>query len=857
MPYEGFRCITLCLCYNPDPDGLLNANRLSQHKEQRVTRWILRCAFGHVQNLMAREVNHPDDTGFATGSRDESASSDEAAGPTRTSGGLFPPASEDCDGIGPPVIRGYDLVRELGRGGQGDVYEAIQRATHRVVALKTLRFGRYASDRDRLRFEREVDVVANLRHPNIVTLYESGESGGQRYFAMEFVRGQPLDRYLAEARPDITHTVELFRRISGAVAHAHRNGVVHRDLKPRNVLVDRDGEPHVLDFGLARGGGRAFLKDGSPVTVTGEFMGTLAYAAPEQFSDSAHIDSPADVYALGVMLYEALTGRQPHDSSVDFSALLRSVQESEPCHPRTLRRDMDRDLETIILRCLDRDPARRYSTAGDLTDDLDRYLEGKPILARRDRPAYVAYRKLCRLAGRHPLGACILVTLLAWGVAEYFLTTGRIIRHVDRRFQSAVQPLLRGAGGGRWSDEVVVIGLDDATVQKIEDLAHGAGVEGVSRSNRHSWRKLHGALMGRLASARPRVVAWDILFQAERAEFDADLAAGMEALQEARTRVVVGVAGMGADGMPVLSSPVRKTADAWGWIYLARSSTRVNGTWLLAHHPSHGATPSLSLATALAAAHPDADPHIDWDPCLLQARIRYSRRPAAGRRELGWLPDWDSVTVAEVKSGETTGLPPGMDAFGRRVGWTYTIVPRTEELRAHTVAYHDALTMSDAQRKDRFGGRIVLIGDVRLKTLDDPATSDRSVLDDGVGGREEFHCYMHAAAIHDLIRQIHPRQPGLLGDALLLTAGAGAGAALGFGFGSRRRVARAAVAVVASSLVIGVSGAAAARVSQLVISPAGLLVALWFSAAGAAWVRRVWDGQRVRMAAYGGGPSPA
>jgi len=806
---------------------------------------------------MSCEDNHPNGMEFTARTCDGVGWSDGATAPTRTSGGLSPPAGEEPSGIGPPVIEGYDLVRELGRGGQGDVYEAVQKATHRIVALKTLRFGRYASDRDRVRFEREVDVVANLRHPNIVTLYESGESGGHRYFAMEFVRGQPLDRYLADTRPDITQTVELFRKISAAVAYAHRNGIVHRDLKPRNVLVDGDGEPHVLDFGLARGGGRAFLTDGSPVTVTGEFMGTLAYAAPEQFSDSAHIDAPADVYAVGGMLYESLTGRQPHDSSVDFSTLLHSVRETEPCRPRAVRPDIDRDLETIILRCMDRDPARRYPTACELADDLDRYLDGRPILTKRDRPTYVVYRKASRLAGRHPLGACILVALLAWGVAEYLLTTGRIIRHVDRRFQSAVQPLLRGAGGGRWSDEVVVIALDDTTVQQIEELAHIAGVEGISRLNRHSWRRLHGALMGRLASARPRVVVWDIAFGEDRPEFDCDLVAGMEALQQAGARVVVGVAKTDWDGVPVLSTSVLRTADAWGWIYLARSSSLVNGTWLVADHRSHGPTPSLSLAAVMAAAHPDADPNIDWDPGLLTARIRYSRRPATVERELRWLPDGDSVTFAEVKPSEAAGLPPGMDASERQVGWTYAIVPRAEELQAHTVAYHDAITMSDAQRNDRFGGRIVLVGDMRLQTLNNPAKPDRSVLDDGQGGREEFHCYMHAAAIHDLLRQVRPHQPGLLGDALLPAAGALAGTALGFAFGGRRRVARGVVLALVLALLIGASGVAAARGLQVVISPASLLVAVWLSAAAAAWVRRTWEGHRGRMAAFGGRPSLA
>jgi len=209
-------------------------------------------------------------------------------------------------------VEGYQVLSEISRGGQGVVYKAVQTATHRTVALKVLREGPYATERERRRFEREIDLAAGLDHPNIVTVYESGMTEDRPYFAMQYVRGQPLDRHVREKESGVEETLRLFLKVCGAVNHAHQRGVIHRDLKPANVLIDGEGEPHVLDFGLAKAAGAALTGEGRPVTETGQFLGTLAYASPEQTKgDPGLIDIRTDVYALGVMLYEALTGEYP------------------------------------------------------------------------------------------------------------------------------------------------------------------------------------------------------------------------------------------------------------------------------------------------------------------------------------------------------------------------------------------------------------------------------------------------------------------------------------------------------------------------------------------------------------------
>ncbi|MCE2882496.1 MAG: serine/threonine-protein kinase [Planctomycetaceae bacterium] len=296
-------------------------------------------------------------------------------------------------------IPGYQLLGEIHRGGQGAVYRAEQIATRRACAVKMLLGGRFAGEREMVRFEREIAVVARLRHPSIVTLYESGLSReGEPWFAMELVEGERLDRYVAARSMPPREIARLLRTVAEAVAYAHRRGIIHRDLKPGNILVDADGMPRVLDFGLAR----ADEVDGADMpsasrTLAGEFLGTFAYAAPEQLKgDPAAIDSRCDLYALGTVLYECLTGRKPFEGARSIGELVQQKTETVPPRPSVLRTGVDRDLDVIVLRLLAPDPARRYETADALVEDLERFLDGRPILAREDSVSYVVVKTLRR-----------------------------------------------------------------------------------------------------------------------------------------------------------------------------------------------------------------------------------------------------------------------------------------------------------------------------------------------------------------------------------------------------------------------------------------------------------------------------
>ncbi len=323
------------------------------------------------------------------------------------------------DSAGPrefPAIQGYEVIEEIGRGGMGVVYKALQVSTKRVVALKVMLAGPFASSSAVRRFEREVELAARLQHASIVRVLESGEVGGQRYYAMEFVDGIRLDRYLSRAKADRGATLRLFQRVCEAVEHAHATGVIHRDLKPSNVLVDAAAEPHVLDFGLAKATDQPQAGEATATCVSfpGQVLGTLFYLSPEQAAGLPdEVDERTDVYALGVMLFETLTGSLPFDTAGRPSEIIQRILETPPARPTALSDRVDGELETIILKALEKEKERRYQSALKMGEDLRRYLEGEPILARRPSSLYVLRKKIRkhRLPVTVALAAVILVLI--------------------------------------------------------------------------------------------------------------------------------------------------------------------------------------------------------------------------------------------------------------------------------------------------------------------------------------------------------------------------------------------------------------------------------------------------------------
>lgn len=294
-------------------------------------------------------------------------------------------------GLRVPVIPGYESLHELKRGGQGVVYSAVQKSTKRKVAIKVLLAGSMASLVQQRRFEREVEVAASLRHPNIVRVYDSGLTPeGMSYLVMEFVDGQALADAIGGAPKDgaeLRARVALFATIASALSYAHQRGVIHRDLKPSNVRIDAMGDPRILDFGLAKVLGR-MGGETIEVSQSGQFMGTLAWASPEQAEGDVHaVDVRSDVYSLGVMLYQALAGKLPYDTSSGISSALTNIKAASPAALGPTP-GLDEDLRTIVLKCLSKEPERRYQSAGDVAGDLRSWLGGEPIAARRDSAWY-------------------------------------------------------------------------------------------------------------------------------------------------------------------------------------------------------------------------------------------------------------------------------------------------------------------------------------------------------------------------------------------------------------------------------------------------------------------------------------
>src|SRR5205809_6171657 len=272
----------------------------------------------------------------------------------------------------------YELLEEIGRGGQGVVYRARQKSLNRTVALKVIGLGHWATEAHLKRFRLEAEAAASLEHPGIVPIHEVGERDGSCYFSMKFVEGGQLDEVAKRQPIPIRQAVELIAKVARIVHYAHEHHILHRDIKPGNILLDTKGEPHLTDFGLAR-----LVETESTVTRTMEVLGTPSYMAPEQaVGNNASVTSATDIYGLGAVLYQLLTGHAPFAGGTTYETV-RLVLDTEPRQPRLLNPKVDRDLNTICLKCLDKDPQRRYSSALALAEDLERWLKHEPIRARR------------------------------------------------------------------------------------------------------------------------------------------------------------------------------------------------------------------------------------------------------------------------------------------------------------------------------------------------------------------------------------------------------------------------------------------------------------------------------------------
>ena len=315
----------------------------------------------------------------------------------------------------------YELLEEIGRGGQGVVFRARQKSLNRTVALKVISLGQWASKAHLKRFRREAEAAASLDHPCIVPIYEVDERDGSCYFSMKFVEGGQLDEVTRREPMPIRRAVELIAKVARTVHYAHEHGILHRDIKPGNILLDAKGEPHLTDFGLAR-----LVESESSVTHTLDVLGTPSYMAPEQaVGNNTAVSNATDVYGIGAVLYQLLTGHPPFAGGATYETI-RLLLDTEPRQPRLLNPKIDRDLSTICLKCLEKDPKRRYSSALALAEDFERWLKHEPILARHTG-IFTRRRKWVR---RNPTSALLAASLVAFAAAAgWIVWKSELIRH--------------------------------------------------------------------------------------------------------------------------------------------------------------------------------------------------------------------------------------------------------------------------------------------------------------------------------------------------------------------------------------------------------------------------------------------
>jgi serine/threonine-protein kinase len=311
----------------------------------------------------------------------------------------------------------YELLKEVGRGGQGVVFRARQRSLNRIVALKVISLGQWASKAHLKRFRLEAEAAARLEHPGIVPIHEVGERDGSCYFSMKFIEGGQLDEVARREPIPIRRAVELIANVARTVHYAHEHGILHRDIKPGNILLDAKGEPHLTDFGLAR-----LVESESSITQTLDVLGTPSYMAPEQaVGNNAAISGVTDVYGLGAVLYQLLTDQPPFAGGATYETI-KLLLNTEPRPPRLLNPKIDRDLSTICLKCLEKDPKRRYPSALALAEDLERWLKHEPILARRTG----VFARGGKWVRRNPTSTLLVASLVGLAAAAGWIAWKRV-----------------------------------------------------------------------------------------------------------------------------------------------------------------------------------------------------------------------------------------------------------------------------------------------------------------------------------------------------------------------------------------------------------------------------------------------
>ncbi len=661
-----------------------------------------------------------------------------------------------------PEIPDCQVVRELGRGRFGVVYKA-WRLGHRprIVALKVLT---RPGDMEKSRFDREITVLKKLDSPGIVKCIDSGEADDEMYFVMDLVDGKHLDEYFVSTEHDLAHKLEVFERICVAVADAHDLGVTHRDLKPRNILVDADGQPHILDFGICSVNAIDWSSDvRGTITHPGDIIGTLRYMSPEQAWGGAvgRIDERSDIWALGIILHELVTdGGYPYSlkSTPDkpvHEAVLDRIRKELPQLPNLSSLPRGRDLDVLLQRCLTWETEDRLSSARTLANDIRRYLDGQPITT---KSLWIPYQ-LKRLAvgaatrSRWPFAAVFvaMTTATLWLTTMMFSVGWRVDR-VEH------QPLAQlDAGHGHSTnprDGIVIVGISDETVNVVRELAPTIGQSGVT-SAMPTWRGVHAQLLRRLARVRPAGVAWDFYFRSEQPA-DAELADAIEHLERIGVPVILASDTYDHEARPELS---RGLSDRLGFrlrhgAIVARNMVQRPGAFVLAYKPNDNLIiPALTLTTVAALRHPEGYLDIEWTGRNAHLDVLCEIRPGA------YLRERDRIDLTKVVAQKRDDLSV---RAGDMVALSTMRLESPTEWSRRTVAYERLLTAADEELETQIAGKLVIVGDLRTPRFgfqgDRHSVKYGATVEPSVPG-----CYLVGDAIAGLLNRSYVRLASPLG----------------------------------------------------------------------------------------------
>jgi hypothetical protein len=736
----------------------------------------------------------------------------------------------------PKQIDEFTVTTELGRGGMGVVYKAFDQKLRRPVAIKMIRPG-VLSERALRRFRDEPLALASLVHPNIAVIHKTGVFvegdtwGGtgveQPYFVMEFLGGaRPLTTYARAEGLGRRARLELFVKICETVQHAHTRGLVHRDLKPANILVLPDGQPKIIDFGVALSLGSAW-GIASTLEEEGRPVGTPHYMAPEQcVGEVSGIDQRCDVYALGVVLYELVLEAFPYDlRGKRTPEILQTIRTAEPMRPSLVDACLPVGLEEVMLKALAGDREKRYQTARELSQDVGRVLRDQLPEALRARTPRAAAHQVSRFARRRPVLAAAAVLAGATALSVEVLTPALWRDEIALGLQRLRWLVTSPPGEVNWFDRTRLVAITPKT--DVGALLRREKIDGDAGSVA-TLRALHARLLERLSRTGVRGVAWDILFE-EPSEFD-DLLRRAVLISPPRGRLIFGVREWTpqAHGRQQAEGPAPIPGARGGVSAAVRPSMYVE---LAVFRRGEAAYPSLALAALASALAPHArfDIHLE-EPDSLTLRFETGEDRAAPT-----MVKLDSVFVEDqAGAGEepSVGLRPG-----DKIAVLGAEPPAEQTVNQATLDYQRVFEADDAQLRGWFDGKVVLVGD--LRDARDQHTTE--------SGRRLSGCVLHMTAIEALLTSFAPAT----WTAAWAWVWTGLFAWIGLAAGHRGRAACVMVGVVAATAaplgmlmglqLRGVLGDAAAPVI-------GMLLAML----GGLWLERVWS-TRVDKAHTGAG----